>query len=198
MADLLMRRREMVIPFQQKEWDYEWDASMGLLDANGWTATKVGTSSSTKKSIVSDYMSLYTNSSNYYNFTYPNTYTKCVIQVVIYFPNNSIIRVNAPGDSNDYSLGIRIQRSDNYNGVYIGTSTSGTKLATTNYNTKYTVSVVINEGVGQVWRDGVLLGDNIDTTSISGVGGGFIRMCGAGNTWRTLRLYSVKMKFGRI
>ena len=194
----LLRRRAMLAnnTVSIPEWDYVWNSSKGLLSSNGWTESKVGSGSSSV-SIVSDYLKFQSTSSNYYNFQYPNTYTKGVVEAELYCTNNAMMRLNVCG--NDvYSFGVRLQTSSNYKGLYLGTSTSGTKIMTASYNTKYKIRLVLNENIGQVYVDDVLLLDNIDTTAVPNCSNAFISGRGTGGTSRESRLYSLKMKFGRV
>ena len=188
-------RREMMaggIP----EWDYEWDASKGLLENNGWNVSRVSTGNSSY-SITNGYLRTYSTSSTYYNFQYPDTYTKGVLEAEVYMEaSQNIIRLNVCGNST-YSFGVRLQYSSNYKGIYLGTTVT-TKLASISYGRKYKVKLVLNESVGQVYMDDVLIADNIDTSVDMDCANAFFSGRGAGNTARYNRLYSLKMKFGRI
>ena len=179
------------------EWDYEWDYTKGLLEDNGWNVAKVSTGNASY-SISGTYLKVSGNNSSYYNFSYPTQYDKCVLEAEVYMEaSQNVIRINAPGTA-EHQLGVRLQYSSNYKGIYLGTSTSGTKLATINYAQIYKVKLVINEGVGQAYLDDVLIGDNIDTTVDMSTQVGFFSGRGAGSTFRSNRLYSLKMKFNRI
>lgn len=199
MDDLDVRRAMMSGGIVLPEWDYEWDYTKGLLseNGNGWNVERVSTGNSSVSINSNGYLRFYGTSSTFYNYQYPDMYTKCVCEYEVYMEaNQNVIRLNACGNGT-YSLGVRMQYSTNYKGIYLGT-TATTKLATISYNRKYKVKLVVNGPVGQVYLDDVLIADNIDLTTVPNCDHAFISCRGAGGTARYNRLYSVKMKFGRI
>ena len=195
MDDLDVRREMMHCGLP--EWDYEWDYTKGLLDSDGWEVERISTGSSSVAINSNGYLRFQGTSSTYYNYYMTDEYTKAVAEFEVYMEaSNNVIRLNV-GGNDTYNLGVRMQYSTNYKGIYLGTSAT-TKLATISYQKRYKVRLVLNESVGQVYLDDVLIADNIDTSASLNCNHAFISGRGAGNTARYNRLYSVKMKYGRI
>ena len=196
----LLTRRALMLPGEvtPREWDYEWDYTKGLLDSDGWEVERVGSGSSSVSINSGGYLRFQGTSSTYYNYFKTDEYTQAVAEFEVYMEaNQNVIRLNVGGNET-YNLGVRMQVSSNYKGLYLGTSVSSTKLATISYAQKYKVKLVLNGSVGQVYLDDALIADDIDTSANLNCNHAFVSGRSAGSTVRYNRLYSVKMKFGRI
>lgn len=190
MADLLIRRREMVIPFQQKEWDYEWDASKGLPNNNGFTKATSGGS----VSLASTYLQFNGTSSSYTSYVWPTDYLTGVIEAELYSSSQAQMRLYFGNGT--YGVGIRLQTSSNYKGVYWGTSVS-TKLVSASADTKYKVRLVLKGDVADVYVNDVIKATDKSVTDLTNCAHITVWGGGSGSATQKSRLYSLKMKFGR-
>lgn len=192
MRELLRRR---ALDAELPEWDYEWDATKGLLqnNANGWTYTVVG-ATGYACTISGDHLQFRGSSSNYKVYSYPDHYSTGVLEVEINtYSSNCVMQVWL----SDGTHGVAIH-AQSASGIYLGTGTSGTKLAGWTKNVKYKVRLVMKPNLlGDVYVDDVIKASdvNISTntyteTKILGRG------TGSGNQYSYL--YTLKMKFNRI
>lgn len=198
MGDILRRRGMMALPSSSptEEWDYEWDASKGLLNANdnGFTVETIG-SGGYACSIVDDYMQWRGKSTVYRRLNYESVYQTGVMEAVIYSEGNAQIQIAF--SNGEHSIGVRLQTSTNYKGIYLGTGLT-TKLATAVAETKYKVRLVLKPGLlGDVYIDDTLAIENEDISSNT-VTTTRVQGLGSGTAYVRSRLYSLKMKFNRI
>lgn len=193
MADLLIRRRGMEISPLQKEWDYEWDYSKGLLDANGngFTKTTMGGS----VSITGTYLQFAGTSSSYTSYTWPTNYTTGVIEAELYTASNAQMRLYFGNGT--YGIGIRLQTSSNYKGIYLG-NTVTTKLMTASALTKYKIRLVLKGSTADIYVNDSIQSSDVDITSLTACKNIYVSGLGTGGASQKSRLYSLKMKFGRI
>ena len=181
-------------------WDYEWDYTKGLLNTDGWTRTQNGTGATTSAIDSGGYMREVSNNNNYNIFTWPITYSKCVAEFDVRYDNNqNVILLHAPGNGT-YNLGVRIQFTTSYKGIYLGSTVDTLIYPFDTYPTRVKVKMVINENIGQIYVDDVLILNNIDTTdsALADCTSAYISLRGGGSASRTNRIYGIKMKFGRI
>lgn len=167
MGDLL-RRRMMILPGDGlPEWDYEWDYTMGLLSNNGWEKKVSGTASETLTSTGDSLKS----SGNGYVYVHKEDFDVPigVIEVTFYVtgfaglaPTNTRIcfsngakgiQICSPGGQ------LRLFDSNIPNkGTILGAKLAG--------NIDYTLRLVLNGQVGEVWLDGVRLISDVDISTI--------------------------------
>ena len=198
MGDILRRRGMMALPSSSptSEWDYEWDAGKGLLNANdnGFTVETIG-SGGYGCSIVDDYMQWRGKSSIYRRLNYESVYQTGVMEAVI-CAAESQSQIQIAFSNGEHSIGARLQTSTNYNGIYLGNGLT-TKLATAVTGTKYKVRLVLKTGLlGDVYIDDTLAIENADISSNT-VTTTRVQGLGAGSGYVRSRLYSLKMKFNR-
>ena len=194
MGDILRRRQLMLVESSVREWDYEWDSTKGLLNANnnGWTYNTVG-STGYACTIVEDYLRFRGSSSNYKYYSYSRTYATGVMEAEIYVATNGIMLLAF--SNGEHSIGINL-RGSGTTGIYLGTGTS-TMLQSASAAKKYKIRLVLKDGLlGDVYVDDVLKAEDADissntVTNIRVTGRG----SGSGNVYS--RLYSLKMKFNR-
>lgn len=189
-----LRRR--ALDAELPEWDYEWDASKGLLTANdnGWTQTIVGAGGYAPV-IVDDYLQLRGSSVNYKYFDYKNTYSTGVMETEINaYSSNARIQVSFSTGSHSITINLRTYGT---RGIYLGTGTT-TMLQSASNARKYKVRLVLKPGLlGDVYIDDVLRGEDVDVSSDSIPNIRILHSSsGSGNQY--VRIYSVKMKFNRI
>ena len=177
------------------EWDYEWDSTKGLLNQNnnGWTYTVVGSSAYACK-IENDYLWFRGSSSNYKVYSYPTHYPIGVIEVEINVYNTNCYM---PIMLSNGTHGIAV-RPHAGSGIYLGETTSGTKLTSLTANTKHKIRLVMKPNLlGDVYIDDVLKAEDVDlSTNTYTETKIYQRGTGSGN--QIARLYSLKMKFNRI
>ena len=196
MGNLLTRRRELILASGAlPEWDYEWDASKGLLNqnGNGFQYEAVG-SGGYACSIVNDYLQFRGSSSNYKRYNYPTTYTTGVMEAEIYVTSNAVMIIQF--SDGEHYIGAGLRSSSSYQGIYLGTGTT-TKIVSASASTKYKVRLVLKSGLlGDVYVNDVLQEEDVDLTDYSG---SVIRITGRGSGSGNVysRLYSLKMKFNR-
>ena len=195
MGDIL-RRRGMMVPGEStpREWDYEWDYTKGLLNANnnGWTYVTAG-STGYPCVITEDYLRFRGSSSNYKYYNYNSVYNTGVMEAEIYVASNAIMLLAF--SNGEHSIGINL-RGSGTTGIYLGTGTS-TMLQSASAATKYKIRLVLKNGLlGDVYVNDVLKAEDADISSntvpnirVTGRGSG------SGNVYS--RLYSLKMKFNR-
>ena len=203
MDDILIRRREMAetegspLP----EWDVEWDYTMGLPTEDGLFS--VASSGTASADIEADDLKITVSGANsYLRYLYDNIYTDCVLEVHILQGGSTnlywIFGLTADGTN---GIAIRCQYSQQYKGIYLATGTDSTianmtKIGEFTLATEYTIRLVINNGIGSVYVNDVLLASNVPID----VGYGQlnrieVHSLGAGPYYG--RIYSIKMKLGR-
>ena len=196
MGDILRRRQMMLEKSEPGEWDYEWDASKGLLqnNGNGWTYTVVG-STGYACAISGDHLQFRGSSSNYKVYSYPTNYAIGVLEVEInVYSSNGIMQIWL--SDGEHGIAVYARPGSSY-GIYLGSGTSGTKLTGLTNNTKHTVRLVMKPNLlGDVYVDDVLKTEDVDlSTNSYDVTKILGRGSGSGNQYSYL--YSVKMKFNR-
>ena len=184
-----MSSREPVVP----DWDYEWDYTKGLLDANGNGFEKLTSGGSV--SITGTYLQFAGSSSSYTSYAMPTGYTTGVMEAELYTTSNAQMRLYF--GNGEYGIGIRLQTSSNYKGIYLG-NTLTTKLVTAAASTKYTIRIVLKGTTGDVYVNGNLVSEDTDVTSLTACSKISVFGLGTGSASQKSRLYSIKMKFGRI
>ena len=194
----ILRRRGMMVeagsgPSPTPEWDYEWDYTKGLLNSDGWTRTT--SSGSPSATITSDYLDLYGSSTNYYNFTYPESCTIGVMEAEIYSANNAQIQIRF--GNGEYGVGVRLQTSSNYKGIYLGSALT-TKIVSASTDTKYKIKMVLKGTTADIYVNDVLRLEDEDVTSLTTCADILVSGRASSTTNRHTRLYSLKMKFNRI
>lgn len=169
--DGVMRRREMVLPSAPlPEWDYEWDYTQGLPDANGWTKVVSGTATAT---LQSNGVKLANASvSSYITYRNPSEFNlaKGVIEATFIFNRGAAayqgyarLCFGNGVDGTQISINatdLSVRLYDDANPRY------GTLLTTLVNNTEHTFKLVLDNGIGSVYMDGVLLASNIASSTM--------------------------------
>jgi len=202
MGNLLMRRRELILPGGAEEtWDYEWVShDDGYPSDNGWAMSKNGTASVA----LTDYYTRIraSTSGSYLRYTYPQTYTSGVMEVLAKLGTSGNCNMVFVLGNGTNGIGIRLQYSTNYKGIYLLDDTaiaSMTKLQTSSLDTLYTFRFVLNGGFGDVYIDGVKVASSVDITTLVGADGETRVQGGAsGNALVPTYLREIRMKFGRV
>lgn len=190
----LLRRREMLqASGGGPEWDYEWDYTKGLLDATGNGFEKITSGGSV--SIIDTYLRFSGSSSLYTSYAMPTFYTTGVMEAEILTATNAQMQLYF--GNGEYGVGIRLQTSANYKGIYLGTSLS-TKLVTAAASTKYKVRLVLKGTTADVYVDDNLVLADEDVTTLTSCYRVYVTGLGTGGASQQSRLYSLKMKFNRI
>ena len=198
MADILKRRRDIIAASSSSlpEWDYEWDSTKGLLNQNnnGWDYITVG-STGYACSISNGRLQFRGSSSNYKYYNYQNTYSTGVIEADMMTSSNAQMRLAF--SNGEHSIGIRLQTSSNYKGIYLGTALT-TKLVSASASTRYVIRLVLKPNLlGDIYVGGTLVAENVDISNDT-VPNIRVTGMGTGSANQYSYLYSLKMKFNRI
>lgn len=148
------------------EWDVDWSYTDGLPTVKGFTLIE---NDNATASLGNDGLELtITNKDNKIGWDYPTNGTKRVFECEFVLKQNNNVTVCLSEDGTN-GVAIRAQYSSNYKGIYLidaGTIGSMTKLKTiTNVNGQYKIKLVVDNGVGAVYIDDVLVADNVDTSA---------------------------------
>ena len=148
------------------EWDVDWSYTDGLPTVKGFTLNE---SDNATASLGNDGLELtITNKNNKIGWDYPTNGTKRVFECEFVLKQNNNVVVCLSEDGTN-GVAIRAQYSANYKGIYLmdaGAIGSMTKLKTiTNVNERYKIKLVVDNGVGAVYIDDVLVADNVDTSA---------------------------------
>lgn len=194
MNDLMLRRREMAqAGGGGSEWDYEWDSTKGLLDKEGNGFEKI--TSGGGASIIDTYLRFSGTSSSYTSYAMPTFYTTGVMEAEISTNTNAQMRLYF--GNGEYGIGIRLQTSSGYKGIYLGAAVS-TRLATAVASTKYKIRLVLKGTTADVYVDDTLVLADEDVTTLTSCYRVYVAGLGTGGASQQSHLYSLKMKFGRL
>lgn len=203
MVSLMQRRREMILqsaPSPTPYWDYEWDYTMGKLDAQtGWATDSSGTSSST---LISDGEKFTANNSSFYQAYIVNggdltslrkfTDGYGTIEVVCYGVWNNAtsgtrtnLRIHAVKDSTNRLCVFpangkwRLYKASGAN----TSQTANTAIANCSNNTEYTVKIVLRDTVADVYINGTKVVDSVEATAAAGASNGILYQNGGGSSY---------------
>ena len=186
------------------EWDYEWDASMGVLPTErGWERVDTsGTDSYANLSSGSLYIYAKNSNKPYTIDSEATPNAVSVLEAEFSFSGTHGIALMYLSDGGDNTLAIRAQYTSNYKGIYLWTTSSISgmrKLLTISQGTWYTVRLVLDGTYGQVYINDQLYAGDVDLSTIQ-VSLSHIRLrftsdstSAAGST----RLMSTRIKLGR-
>lgn len=177
----LMRRRGLLKESSDIDWDLEWDYTMGLLENNGWTKDVSGTASTSMQEQGEQLLSNY---SAYVRLNPPSAYATMTSGVMEVEASCTYSTGGGTNPSSAQNLRLALSNGTNGNAICVNGSTAagstgqGLKLQT-NSNPRlceylsawvsgstHTVRLVLNNGSGEVWLDGVLIKSNIASSTI--------------------------------
>ena len=204
MGDILTRRRELILASgSQPEWDIDWDYTMGLPTANGWTRTD-SSGSNASQTLRDNDVRIYVKNSSY-NLIYSAGTNNSVgaIEVDFAHTNNYGVLLLFFGDGESSALGIRAQYNANYKGIYLFDSSgvaTMTKIQSISQNTYYKVRLVTDGTYGYVYVNDSLKANQVDLSTIST--SNYQTRCTITSTGSSNANYttikSLRAKFGRI
>lgn len=184
-------------------WDYEWDASKGLLSENGWTKT-AGNTSQTETIVDGAYLELksYNNSNITLANTDMQTVTTGVMQTSFMITKSNLANANADGLRIVFSAGTRkvyAVINKNIMWLYCGYNYPEViYMHSIEDNTQYTMTCVMREADFDIYLDNIKLytGDAFYySDSSSGIQ---IVSSSVSSVTDRSRIYSVKMKYNRV
>lgn len=211
MGDLLTRRRGLILASgAPREWDYEWSYSSGKYpDQEGWTKTTGGTAS---VAFTNGYMvTTVTDTASYVKWTYPQAYSKAVLQVGFRLTTNkaALVRVFL-GDGVSSSIGVRANYSSGKHYLYLqdgSTTDTMTRLGAFEYAKTYQLKLVLDNGFGEVWwrnstdgADWSRVASNVDCSTMqqNETHETFFRAQANGSGATKVNWYTAYMKFNRV
>lgn len=200
MGNLLTRRREMILAAKApSEWDSEWKFANGAPTVKGWVR---GGSSGNEAMTATGYQI------RGYYYTQDVTTTKGIIEAKLKIINErsnltasrALLRI---GDANNsilvifanYSSTIGIYLNDYSSSLGGGNVVKGTKIGDFQLGGEYTVKITIDGAVGSVEINGVLVKDNINTSTMYNKGGVLFRGSDSqyyGSIWQYVRFKSLE------
>lgn len=180
------------MPSSSSEWDYEWDYTKGLLNANDNGFSKITSGGSV--AITNNYLEFKGKSSSYTSYAMSTGYSTGVMEAELWSYSNAQMQMRF--GNGEYGIGIRLQTSTNYKGVYLGTGLD-TKLKNAVASTKYTIRLVLKGEKADVYVNNELVLNNEDVTALTDCDKIYIAGLASASTNQPSRLYSLKMKFGR-
>lgn len=149
-----------------------WDYTMGLPEANGYTKdfTESGNPTAT---LESDGLALVVNGPSANAIRYELSEANANSSFEVVFKTGSVTgginRIHLH-TSESLSIGIRVQHSQNYKGIYLWNASSVasmTKLDDCELNTQYKIKLVTNNGYGSVYINDQLVHQNYDLSSLT-------------------------------
>ena len=193
MGSLMLRRPSIAT---LDGWDEVWTYEDGIPNIHGWTLSTSGTQSGTMQA---NGFFIKANNSAYRLYSRSDyAMTKGVLEAVVNPPsgwsnaNRGLARLRL-GNSTS-ALFIWMYLSSNgqghirlYDNSTIG---SGTSLARFYYDNDYTLRLEIDNGIGAVYRNGTLLRDDIDLSTLLSPGSpqfGVHGAGGAGTIWKSVK-----------
>ena len=187
------------------EWDVNWSYSDGMPTTKGFNATidsvnNGATASIGDSGVIFSVVGKSDTNGNKITYSYPTTNAKSVFESEFIVENNNQILFSLSGDGTN-GLGVRVQRSANYKGVYLATGNVIADMtllkSLPNAGTRVKIRFVLDNGVGAVYIDDVLSIDNVDITTLSM--GNITRFTFSNPATGTCTgtLVSMKLKLGR-
>jgi len=179
----LMRRRGLLTVGSDIDWDLEWDYTMGLLENNGWTKESSGTAPS---SMVTEGQRIQSAMNSWIRLNPPSAYT-AITSGIMEVVASCTYMTGIPGSQPvATSQNLRLCLSNGANGIHTlvnggdGGASTGIGLKIMDNGTPYlctlispwvsgaehTVRLILNNGIGEVWVDGVKVVGSVDASSI--------------------------------
>ena len=151
-----------------------WDYTMGLPNANGFTLTQ-SESGSPSATLEADGVQMVVSgpTANYIRYEYntPTPNGTFEFQFKSGSVTNLKMMAHLATDSSGNGIGVRMQYSNGYKGIYLIDSSEGisssTLLKAMALNTVYTVKFVVNNGLVDVYVDNEKLAEGVPVNSIS-------------------------------
>ena len=200
----LVERRRVLFP---NYLGYEWDYTMGLPTANGWSLGKSGT---TGQTIVSDGLKLTTSTSSsycYYRPPSPYNATSGALEAVFKLTHSSsgtgsgYLRLCFSNGTKGCNVIAILSTDASQRGLYIYDDAyplASTKIADISLGVFNKVRVELNDGYGAVYLNGVLVRSGIDVSTLYYSANTSFWWQGAGTTNDFATVQSVIVRVGEI